>query len=713
MKLQFLPLESLCVSRLNMRHGRKQPDLANLLPSIRKRGILQPLLVRPLCVGASPAPGQGSNSAGTGRPPDASSAPLAPTHEILAGRRRYHAACLIAAEERDATSEDRAIPCAILEEGDDAAALEASLLENAARLDPDEVTQWESFVRLVKAGRDIPAIADMFALPPLAVRRILALGNLLPRIRTLYARDEIDRATIRHLTLATKRQQREWLDLREAPGQHAPTGHMLRQWLMGGAAIPVRHALFDVPSSGLETRADLFGEDAYFLDPEAFWAAQNAVIANRREAWLASGWREVVIVPPDSHFALWEHEKCPKRKGGRIYVDVRASGETVIHEAYVRRGETRKSGRDEDGPDGSGAQRSLRPEMTSSLAAYVDLHRHAALRVELLERPDIALRLMLAHAMAGALHWHVHADPQQARRADIAQSLATAPAQMEFAARRAALLATIGLAEDEPSLCDMRGGEARLLRLFQRLLDLPDKSCLDIVAMLMAESLACGSATLAHLGPLLGVDMGKWWRGDTVLPALVRDRELLLALLADVAGESVTRANGATRSTTLRMMLGDHLTHGNGRAAPEGWVPRWMAFPPGAYSARGGVPMIDADQRASEALAGNDGAGLTKGDHEHEAKPSGSAEGAGAAIDATGPDCDERDSWYSGPMGPDALVPEGGTVSGAPVGAISAQDEAVGDCAVSAKDMPGAQQAAGDVGVPASDMPGSREARAA
>lgn len=728
MKLEFLPLESLCVSRLNMRHGRKQPDLANLLPSIRKRGILQPLLVRPLCTGSSPTPGQGSTKSGTDRPPDGNSASLAPTHEILAGRRRYHAARLIAAEERDAASEDRAIPCAILEEGDDAAALEASLLENAARLDPDEVTQWESFVRLVKAGRDIPAIADMFALPPLAVRRILALGNLLPRIRTLYARDEIDRATIRHLTLATKQQQREWLDLREAPGQHAPTGSMLRQWLMGGAAIPVRHALFDVPASGLETRGDLFGEDAYFLDPDAFWAAQNAAIAARREAWLAAGWREVMIVPPDSHFALWEHEKCPKRKGGRIYVDIRASGETVIHEAYVRRGEKRKSGRDDGGHDGSGAQRPLRPEMTSSLAAYVDLHRHAALRVELLERPDIALRLMLAHAMAGALHWHVHADPQQARRADIAESLATCPAQLEFAARRAALLAMIGLADDEPSLCDMRGGEALLLRLFQRFLDLPDKSCLDIVAMLMAESLACGSAALAHLGPLLGVDMGRWWRGDAVFPALIRDRELLLALLADVAGESVARANGASKSATLRMMLGDHLTHGNGRAAPEGWVPRWMAFPPGAYSARGGVPMIDADRRACEALAGDAGAGMAGGDREDEVTPALSALVPGAESGATGLDLDDPDSSRPGPTASEPLAPEpadtsavgtdaseleGRTSSGAPVGAISPDDAAESSRASSVGTMSGAQQMAGHADVPACDMPGSRAAKAA
>ena len=157
MKLQFLALESLCVSPLNMRHGRKQPDIANLLPSVRKRGILQPLLVRPLgaaFVGTPRAPGGGSDDGGSdyggaggqGQSPDNPVRPSGPTHEILAGRRRYHAARLIAREAREAMDsqdgsgtlddggddglliEDRVIPCAILEEGDDAAALDASLL---------------------------------------------------------------------------------------------------------------------------------------------------------------------------------------------------------------------------------------------------------------------------------------------------------------------------------------------------------------------------------------------------------------------------------------------------------------------------------------------------------------------------------------------------------------------------------------------------------
>ena len=45
-----------------------------------------------------------------------------------------------------------------MEPGDDAAALEASLIENIARLDPDEMSQYETFARLIKEGRTIPEV---------------------------------------------------------------------------------------------------------------------------------------------------------------------------------------------------------------------------------------------------------------------------------------------------------------------------------------------------------------------------------------------------------------------------------------------------------------------------------------------------------------------------------------------------------------------------
>jgi ParB family transcriptional regulator, chromosome partitioning protein len=76
--------------------------------------------------------------------------------------------------------------------GDDAAALEVSPTRNIARLDPGD-------------------IALTFGLTGIQVKRTLALGNLLPRIRTLYQAGEIDGVTVRHLTLASKTRQRDWL----------------------------------------------------------------------------------------------------------------------------------------------------------------------------------------------------------------------------------------------------------------------------------------------------------------------------------------------------------------------------------------------------------------------------------------------------------------------------------------------------------------------
>src|SRR3546814_13335640 len=64
----------------------------------------------------------------------------------------------------------------------------------------------------------------------------------------------------------------------DLPDAYCPTGHQLKEWLFGGASIKVEHALFDVEASGLAIIADLFGEDRYFADADAFWKQQQAVI---------------------------------------------------------------------------------------------------------------------------------------------------------------------------------------------------------------------------------------------------------------------------------------------------------------------------------------------------------------------------------------------------------------------------------------------------
>ena len=612
MKLDFIPLDRLCISKANMRWSRKAPDISDIMPTVRRRGVIQPVIVRPCPCAAE--------EAATG----------APSFEIIAGSRRFHAARAVWQEKRaagEADSECAALPCAILEAGDDADAIEASLIENAARRDPSEVAQWEAFTRLVKEGRGVDDIAATFGLPDIAVRRILALGNLLPRIRQLYDREAVDRATVRHLTMASKGQQRAWLALLDDEDGSAPIGHQLKAWLFGGQSIPVRHALFDARASGLAIVSDLFGDDAYFADAALFWDAQHAAIAARREAWLDAGWSDVVIIPVNEHFSVWEYEKAPKRKGGRVYVDLRSNGEAVIHEGYLSRKEARLKAAGQGDAD---RPRVVRPELTSTLNIYVDLHRHAAVRAALLDRPGIALRLMLAHAVAGSSLWSIRPEPQTARHEDVAQSLAASRGEALFNERRRAVLALLCADPDEVHL--LGGHDAPdLVTLFHRMLDLPDAALMDIVAVVMGESLASGSAAVEAVGLVLGLDMGQWWASDDAFLALLRDRELLGALLAEVVGEAVAAANVKEKARTQRRILGDHLRGENGRQARAGWVPRWMAFPPSAYTARGGVGSVSAHEAAWAAASAAE-------DREDDPVP---PQGGAALPD---PDGEERDA---------------------------------------------------------------------
>lgn len=572
MKLEFIALDKLSVSKANMRYAKRAPDVADILPTVRTRGILQPLIVRPNCQEGH--------------------------YEILGGARRYHAALTVADERREGGGEADPVPCAILEDTDDAAAVEASLIENLARLDPDEVTQWQTFTRLVKEGRSIDDIGATFGLPEAMIRRILALGNLVPRIRSLYQSGKIDAATVRHLTMATKQQQTAWLALHDDPQSYAPSGPALKSWLFGGSSIPARHALFEVEHFTGSLVADLFGEDRYFADPEQFWAAQNDAIAARQAAYLEAGWREVIVIPPAEHFQHWEYEKAPKRKGGRVYIDVRASGEVSFHEGYLTRSEARRIERGEADQPGA---KPMRPELTGPMQTYIDLHRHAAVRATLASQPAVALRLLVAHAIVGSHLWRVVPEPQSARNDAIAESLETSRGETEFDKKRRAVLDLLGFSADEPTVTGGNGDDFGLVGVFERLIDLPDPAVMEVIAIVVGETLASGGAIIEAVGMHIGVAMADWWQADDALLDLIRDREVLLAMVAEVAGATVASANVGEKAKTLRTIIRDHLEGKNCRRKTERWVPRWMEFPPSAYTARGGVGTVAAHAKARAA----------------------------------------------------------------------------------------------------------------
>ena len=562
MQLENIALANLSISTLNMRHAKRAPDVSDILPSVRKRGVLVPLLVRP----------NGSST----------------TFEIVAGRRRYFAAKTVA----DEGGTTGPLPCAVMEDGDDADALEASLIENLHQ-DPDPMTQYEAFGTLIKKGKTVEDVAATFGLSERQVQQRMALANLLPKIREAYRREDLDDDTVRHLTMATKRQQQDWLKAFEDDPVTAPTGFQLKKWLFGGAEISTGVALFPLDGYPGRTVADLFGEDSYFEDRDLFWTKQNEAIAARRDAYLETGWCEAVILDVGQMFESWAHEKTPKRKGGKVYIAVSARGEVTFHEGYLTRKEAKRketaAAMTEGGEAGAKAEPSA--EVTGAMQTYIDLHRHAAVRAALLDKPGVAVRLLAAHAMCGSRLWKVSPEPQRSGREDTDASVTASPFHAAFLERKEDVLAMLDLPKGA-NLVACHAEDSSVI--FAQLLTLSDTDVRRILTVIMADSLEAGNAFVEAVGNHLGVDMAKGWTPDDTFFDLVRDKEVINAMVAEVAGKGVANGNVAATGKVQKQIIRDCLGGTNGRPQVKGWLPRWMKFPVRSYCKDGGFATLAA-----------------------------------------------------------------------------------------------------------------------
>ncbi len=559
MDLMHIPLCELSIAKTNVRHGVKKADFEDLIPSIRQRGILQPLLVR-------------KNGKG---------------YEIVAGRRRYLA---VQSLEKEGL-EIEAIPCAIMAKGDDAAAVEASLIENIQRLPMDDMDQFEAFQRLLKEGRTVEEIANTFGVTEIMVKRRLAIANLSPKIRTAYRVEEIDGETLRALTLASKQQQKDWLLLFEDPEQHAPRGGNLKRWLLGGSQIPTTNAIFDLTNYNGEIVSDLFGEESYFANPDTFWPLQLEAIAGLKASFEANGWSRVEVMEQDQRFNDWDYEMTAKKKGGAVFISVSDRGEVEAHEGYLTRTEIRKAEAKANGTANPQAK-SEKPELTKPMQNYIELHRLAATRLELLNHPHIALRLVLAHMIVGSNLWMVKPEPMKAAKPEIGASVAANPATKAFEERRKVLLSIGGFEEDRSELVRPNGDDYSLANLFARLLKLPEDDVTRLLALAMAETLACGTATAEAAAMITNATLNDW-RPDETFFDLLAGKDVVQAMLADIASPAVVDGNKGETSKVQKGIIKDFLRGLNGREHKMDWIPPYFQFPPKAYTERSGTGCSD------------------------------------------------------------------------------------------------------------------------
>jgi ParB family chromosome partitioning protein len=399
----------------------------------------------------------------------------------------------------------------------------------------------------------------------------------------------------------------------------------LKDWLLGGAQIPVSNALFDLERYQGAIVSDLFGDERFFADAASFWQMQNAAIAEKRDACIDGGWQEIVILGRGERFAEWQYVKTAKKRGGKVFVSVTRDGEVAFHEGWLTEKEARrrekekakaigaKQGGAGDGEgDGDEASAIERPELTSTMRSYLGLHRHAAVRTELLARPELALRLTVAHMIADSGLWSVKAEKQRADNEAVAASLAASTANAGFAEEGARIRAVLGIdAEDEdPIVCQSFGGGRSLARIFQRLLELDDASVMRGLTYVMAETLEAHTGIVETLGGLLSTDMRNWWTPEAAFFELLRDKAAITEIVREVAGDVTADAHVASTAKVQKKIVMDCLS-GEGREKVEGWLPRYMAFPSAGYTQRfvSLAPADDADEDEADEIDADDTGG--------------------------------------------------------------------------------------------------------
>jgi len=409
------------------------------------------------------------------------------------------------------------------------------------------------------------------------VQQRLAIANLYAPILNAYRREEIDPATIRHLTMATKKQQKAWWKLFRSEDTYAPLGRSLKDWLFGGQHIPVSNALFDLEDYRGAIIGDLFGDERYFADGTLFWEYQSRAIGGMIAEYRAEGWQDVVLLDVGQHWPCWDHVPCDKADGGRVYIVCAADGEISVHEGYITEKEHAKRSRGE-----KQTEKPVRPELTKAMGNYLALHRHAAVRTELLASEGIVLRLALAQMIAGSALWTVNADPHKAHTEAIAQSVGGSASEQMFAQEREAVLGLLELdggGHDTlvPKASDY-GRSHDTGAIFAKLCAMMDGEVNRIFAYVVAETLPAGSDLVETLGMMLGVDMGRFWAPDQTFFDLLRDKEAINAIVAEVAGDDVAKvrvsSTAKVQKEVIQRCLEDKQT-----AEMQDWQPRPATWP--------------------------------------------------------------------------------------------------------------------------------------
>ena len=575
--IQMIDLSDLHVSTLNMRHGEDAPDISDLYPSVLESGINQSLLVR--------KEGKG--------------------YGVIAGRRRLFALRCKAEE----TGASLSAPCLVMQSGDDVAAMEASLLENVARLPSTEMEQLAAFKALADAGETAEGIATTFGLTALRVKRVLALANVHADILALYAAEEISHRSLRYMTMATAEQQAAWLDLWRGD-DYAPQESYLKDWLTGGASIETSAALFSLADYPGNITSDLFGREegsGYFQDADLFWEHQNRAIAAKADALRADGWGNVTVLERGESLPSWDYGKRTKEAGGHVFIEVGHDGSVTVRDGLLHKRDIARIDaivRPND-TSAKAAAAMAKPEMSGPVAEYVRLHRHAIVSASLLDAPGVALRVAVAHMLVGSDRWTCEPTKTTSRKESTTESVAASVSSVRLAEERQTIFDSLGMTEEAPCYGEPKClAKSDFATVFASLLTQDDATVMRVLALAMSQTLSSDEAVVEAVCMATGPDMDALWSPDDAFFDILRDKRVLNAMLREIGGkrlaDSMVSEPGTKQKTALRNRIaGVGVTP---KEAKPDWRPRWMQTRPGWYLERRTCPPAQGAAEVAKAF---------------------------------------------------------------------------------------------------------------
>lgn len=273
-----IPIEKLEESKRNPRKFFAKDALSDLTKSIAEKGILNPLLVRPIEYSDKSAAKLGTGSEKGG------------LYEILAGARRYRAAKAAGLKEA---------PC-IVRELDDDQALEVMIIDNLQRENVHPLEEADGYKQLLAKGKyDVEALAAKVAKSVSYIYQRLKLAELAPAAKNAFEEEKI---TAGHAILLARLQPAQQTEgLKECLDRyHKPSVRDLAEWIERNVHLDLAKAPWQkddeklVPAAGACTKcpkrtganASLFPEIKKAdtcTDPQCYRGKMKALIQIKQE----------------------------------------------------------------------------------------------------------------------------------------------------------------------------------------------------------------------------------------------------------------------------------------------------------------------------------------------------------------------------------------------------------------------------------------------